>query len=470
MELQDYLRMLKRGWPTVLIITILFMTLAAVYVAIAPRRYEAATSLLVSTNNPRTVDDLQHGLDFMSRDVATYADIVDSPTVLTPVAEEVRPQLDVTALTAMVVVAARENTTLMDIAVQASDPTRAAALANAVATSAVRVLPTIDATPDGVPLVRVTQTSPAVEPTTAISPNVRSIMTIGFVVGLCVGLAVTIAAQSLDTRIRRTDNLREITDVPLVATLPQTTRAQRRSLAVRDAPDGMLGEAFRTLRTNLRFLESRERRSLLVAAASDVGGDAATVPANLAWSLAQAGRRVLLVDVDAKRGEIGPLFGMEPGQGLTEILSGRTGLPAVMRSTQHPGLRVLLPGTVQSGSADLLSAPAMTALLRRMEQENDYVVLHVPPVLASTDAAVLSGAVSGTLITVASGRTRAHDLTTALGALANVGVKPLGMVLTGLRGSDKPDRAVGNDGIAATASATSDAAERRLRHPPAQPA
>ena len=119
---------------------------------------------------------------------------------------------------------------------------------------------------------------------------------------------------------------------------------------------------------------------------------------------------------------------------------GQAELTDVVRATTHPRLRVVTAGTPQASPADLLSSPVMTNVLRRMEQSYDYVIMHAPPLLSYTDAALVSDAAGGTLLTVAAGRTKAQDLTTALSVLANVRVTPLGLVLTGAQASDLPSR------------------------------
>ena len=183
----------------------------------------------------------------------------------------------------------------------AKDPSQAAVIANAVAASASRIIPTLQSSERGaVRLVEVKQIRPAAEPVKPVSPNPKNILAIGFIVGLCVGLATTIVAQVLDTRIRR-DRGRPGSS-PTSRCSPFSHRSSRRNvhgLVVRDEPTGPSGEAFRTLRTNLRFMESQQRRSVVFAAVAD-DRDGAHVPANLAWSLAQAGRRVLLVDLDLR--------------------------------------------------------------------------------------------------------------------------------------------------------------------------
>lgn len=476
LELRDYVRLLRRSWPAVLAVTALFVGLAAAYLAITPKRYEAGAVLYVSVADATSVNDLSQGVGFATNVATTFSLVVDSPTVLGPAASELRPQRDVVELGGMITTAVPENTTLIDIVAGGNDPADAAAVANAVAASASRVLPGLEAPGEVGPRVRVQQIQDAVEPTVAVSPDTERVLAIGLIAGLCLGIGGAITAQSLDTRIRRADDVREHTDVQLLAILPQLNRTgrfgalldrfgrrPRTGLPVRDEPVGSAGEAFRTLRTNLRFLEATERRSIVfTSVADDLEG--AQVPANLAWSLAQAGRRVLLVDLDLRRAGIGEVLGVAGENGIADILSGRVDLTAAIMPTRHPRLQVVLAGDTLHSPSDLLSAPILTGVLRRMEHDYDYVVLHCPPLLTYTDAAVVSGVAGGTLVSVAIGHTRGHELEMALGALANVRVTPIGLVLTGAR----PGRGVTQALVSDPLDEPSASVDSTVRYRPAQ--
>jgi capsular exopolysaccharide synthesis family protein len=451
LELRDYARMLRRGWPVVLLVTALFAGLSMAYLAVAPKHYEAKAVLFVSTSQPESVVDLQQGSQFAANAATTYAVVVDSATVLAAVAAEPGSEYDVDDLVEMVSTSVPEGTTLVNLVVDGSDPAQVARIANAAAASAARVLPTLEVAPDGGSLVRVAQIEQAVAPATPVSPDAARVLAVGLIAGVCVGLGVTVTVQSLDTRIRRPEDVREHTDAPVVAVIPQLTRARRLTallggsrrrdggLVVRDAPLGAASEAFRILRTNLRWLESTDRRSLVL---TSVGADpdSAKVPANLAWSLAQAGRRVLLVDLDLRQPGVGDTLGVDSDRGVADVLSGRSDLAAVVLDTGHPRLKVVLPGQTTSSPSDLLSAPILTGVLRRMEHEYDHVILHLPPLQSYADAVVVSGIAGGTVVSVTTGRTRGHELATALGALSKVGVAPSGLVLTRAERSSEPDR------------------------------
>ena len=433
MELRDYIRMLKRGWPVIVLVTALVVSLSALYITVAPKSYEASTMLFVSGENPTSAGELSEGNSFALSAVTTYGKVIPSDAVLGPAGASLQPPQPASDLYTSVTAVVPEETTLIIITAAADDPQAAANLANAVAATSTQVLPALQANDAGRPLIAVQQLRPASPPSNPVSPDAKRVLALGLVVGLCLGLALTISAQTLDTRIRRADDVRSLTDVPLLAEVRhRKRRGQQHFLAVRDEPAGAAGEAYRTLRTNLGFMEPRQRRSLVFAAVTEDRNNA-QVPANLAWSLAQAGWSVLLVDLDLRRSTIADTLGILSQHGLADVLLGKRNLPEVVIRTAEPHLRVVTAGTPQASPSDVLSGPAMNNLLRRMEQDYDYVILHAPPLLYYTDAALVARAAGGSVVTVAAGRTRAQELTTAMTALANVRIKPAGLVLAGIR-------------------------------------
>lgn len=439
MELRDYLRMLRRGWRTVVAVTAITLILAVVYLALTPKRYEATATLLVTANNPSSINDLQQGSQFATTAAVTYAEVIDSATVLGPVAANGRLDLSEGDLEGKVAAAARPLTSLVDVSASDGDAAQAAKIANAASSSALQTIPGLAGTKTGKngvvrPLVRMQLIRNAIAPSAPVSPNTKRVLALGWIVGLALGLGLTIARQALDTRLRRPEEVRQLTDVPVLAALPHSTRSQRNSVVVRDDPSSRAVEAYRSLRTNLSHLEDGARRSLLFTAVAD-DHDAVQIPVNLAWSIAQAGRRVLLVDLNLRQSQVGERLGLRNRKGLADVLASGGNLSGVVHKTPQPGLFVVLSGTTQRSPSDMLSGPTMSTVLSRFEDDFDYVILHAPPLLTYTDAAVISRVAGQTLVTVSAGRTRAQDLTTALAALNNVHVAPLGLVLAGVRGS-----------------------------------
>lgn len=432
MEFRDYLRMLRRGWPIILLVTALTLGAAAAYLQIVPKRYDATAVVLVSAQGASSVSDMQVGAQYTQKAVKNYAELATSPLVLDPVIkdlgltqtrEEVKGQLNV---------ATASDTTMLQITASGPQAAPAAALANAVAsnlTTVVRDLETNRTVVGSRNFIRLTPVQTAQVPSIAVSPNVQRILAGALVVGLLLGLALTILLATLDTRIRRSRDFWGLTETPLLAAIPRARRAKTHPLVARDDPSGAVGEAFRTLRTNLRFLETSGPRSLLVASTVEEK-NGVDVAANLAFALAEAGFRVALVDVDLRHPRVGLVMGVEHKQGLSDVLTDQASLADSLVATSHPKLTVLLAGTLPPNPSELLGSPEMHNVLGALEKQFDYVVLDAPAVLSYTDAAVVSVGADRTIVTVASGKTRSNELSAALRALNNVGTVPVGVVLT----------------------------------------
>lgn len=432
MEFRDYLRMLRRGWPVILLVTALSLGTAAAYVQIVPKRYDATAVVLVSAQGASSISDMQVGAQFTKQAVRTYAELATSPLVLDPVIKDLGLSQSREAVKGQLFVTPTSDTTLLQITASGTEAAAAAELANAVAgslTTAVRDLETNRTVVGSRNFVKLTEVQTAQVPTIAVSPNVERILAGGLIVGLLLGLALAILLATLDTRIRRSRDLWALTDTPLLAAIPRVQRAKTNTLVARDDPSGAMGEAFRTLRTNLRFLETSGPRSLVVASTAEEK-NGVDVAANLGFALAEAGFTVALVDVNLRHPRVGTVMGVEHERGLSDVLTDQAGLEDSLVSTSHPKLSALLAGTLPPNPSELLGSPQMRKVLAALGQQFDYVVLDAPAVLSYTDAAVVSVIADRTVVTVASGKTRRNELTAALQALNNVGTVPVGVVLT----------------------------------------
>lgn len=224
--------------------------------------------------------------------------------------------------------------------------------------------------------------------------------------------------------------------------------AASRQLTMIAAPDGTAAEAYRALRTNLRFdaalgMGDGSGRAVLLADGGGVPGRAATV-ANLAVAFALAGERVIAVDADLRGGtasgatggaaSLSDLFGQAgAATGLGSAIHGpveghKVLLPLV--ETEIPGLAVLPAGPRMANPADLLGADAFAVLVAALRAQADIVLFDAPPVTEYADARAVAARMDGTLLLVAQGVTRRPQAQAALAALRQVGATVLGVVLT----------------------------------------
>ncbi len=194
-------------------------------------------------------------------------------------------------------------------------------------------------------------------------------------------------------------------------------------------PRSPVAEAYRRLRTNLEFasLDSSLRTLLVTSAGPDEGKS--TTLSNLAVSIAQAGRRVILVDGDLRHPRLHELFGLDNRQGLTTVVGQASGDIPLQESGVN-GLRVLAAGPLPDIPADLIASPAVETLIATLREQADIVLFDAPPVVVVTDAAVLASKVDGVLLVINAGRTRREYAQRAKALLAQVHARVVGAVLT----------------------------------------
>ncbi|MGI8423114.1 MAG: CpsD/CapB family tyrosine-protein kinase [Chloroflexota bacterium] len=204
-------------------------------------------------------------------------------------------------------------------------------------------------------------------------------------------------------------------------------------------PRSPAAEAYRTLRTNIQFssLEKPLRRLLLTSAGPNEGKS--TTVANLAVTMAQAEMRVIVIDCDLRRPAQHEIFGLANREGLTTMFLGRRGGQVGLGAAAHmepplqqstvPGLLVLTSGPLPPNPAELLGSARMDSILAELTDRADIVLVDSPPVVAVTDAAVLSAKVDGCLLVVGAGIAKRDALKRARAALEAVHANVLGVVV-----------------------------------------
>lgn len=199
-------------------------------------------------------------------------------------------------------------------------------------------------------------------------------------------------------------------------------------------PRSPISEAYRTLRTNLDFASLDEALKTLVVTSAGVGEGKSTTLANLATVLAQAGRKVILVDADLRRPTMHQIFGLTNEVGLTTVMMDNSALTSPpVQETGVEGLSVLTSGPLPPNPADLMGSRRMEEVVGTLAELADQVFFDTPPVVAVTDAAVLATKVDGVLLVVGAGKTRRELARSAVQRLEQINARLVGTVLTGVR-------------------------------------
>ncbi len=431
MALRDFIRMLRRGAVLIILTLLVGVGAAAAFSLLQTPEYEASTKMYVAQSSSSNVQDLQQGNNFITQAVKSYADVVTTRAVLQPVIDQFGLDVSSRELAESVRASAPLDTTIIDITVKDQSRQDAATLADAIGESLKTVVGTlVPETIEGTPQVQITQLEQAEIPESPSSPNLPVNIIVGALIGLLIGVGVSLLRETLDNRIRGERDVELVTTKPILGGLAYDPKATERPLIVQDDPRSPRAESFRSLRTNLQFLEFGGRSRSFVITSSIQGEGKSTTSSNLALALADSGIKVVLIDADLRRPRLASNMGLEGAVGLTDILIVRGEIEDVIQPWGS-GMRSNLPaGQIPPNPSELLGSQGMARLLQDLEARSDVVLIDAPPLLPVTDAAILSKNAGGAIVVVAAGRTTRTPLKSAIANLTNVGADVLGLVIT----------------------------------------
>lgn len=187
-------------------------------------------------------------------------------------------------------------------------------------------------------------------------------------------------------------------------------------------------EAYNLLRTNISFAFPDEEGGKVVGVCSSCPQEGKSMTSiNLAYSLAEAGYKVLLIDGDMRRPSIYSTVGVKMEPGLSDMLSGKSGVE-VYRRVLHDNMSLLTSGHIPPNPSELISSNKMMTLLEGFKAEYDYIIVDLPPVLSVSDPVAVSKYLGGMIIVVRHGKTRRRDIVETIRQLEYAGVKILGFV------------------------------------------
>jgi polysaccharide biosynthesis transport protein len=266
------------------------------------------------------------------------------------------------------------------------------------------------------------------------SPHKGRTMAVALVLGLILGLGIACIRDWLDDRLRSLEAIRATVGAPVLGAVPAISTAYTaadRGQIVQNDPFGEASEAYRTLRTALQYGLPHNARTVLVT--SPIAGEGkSTMVSNLAIAMAQANKRVLVIDADLRAPTQHRLFGLKDRRGLATVLGGGDTLDQAIQETEIQGLDLLPCGPIPTNPAEMLNDPAFTDYLNDLADRYDLVLIDSPPVTAVTDARIIAASVDATLLVIrpeASNRKQAEH---ARDGLRSVGARVIGVAVNGV--------------------------------------
>ncbi|MCI0370930.1 MAG: polysaccharide biosynthesis tyrosine autokinase [candidate division NC10 bacterium] len=307
-------------------------------------------------------------------------------------------------------------------------------------------------------------------------PQTAAKTLVGLVVGLTLGLVLAFVVETMDTSIGTIEDVEAYLQAPVLGLIPNIDVAKEiqeggevdpkaidEGVVERYAflvslllPRSTIAEAYRSLRTNLEFLRLEKDLKTIVVTSASLSEGKTTTAINLAISMAQMGRRILLVEADLRRPYIHHAFGIPKDPGLaeviigtyqwtdvlrtaTDLMLGKLGLEKVVTAPGIDNLHILTSGNPPPNPAEFLNSQQMAELIRAFRDAYDAVIFDCSPVLPVTDALILAAKTDGCLIIYRVGRVARAALRRVKTLMENVRVRVLGVVLTGLRSEVSSD-------------------------------
>ena len=406
--------------------TLVVLAGAAAATALSPKVYEAQTQLFVSTAGSSDSSALLSGSNFTQERVVSYADVITTPTVLDPVVKTLQLNTTAAKLGDQITATVPLNTVMTQVAVQNTNPQVAAA----VGQQFTKTVADLESVNKGQPSpVKVTVVSSPTVPTAPVSPKKTTNLALGVVLGLLLGLGLALLRDILDTSIKNEKDCALVTDATVIGGIGFDPEASKHPLIVQADPHSPRAEAFRTLRTNLQFVDAANHPRSIVFTSSVPAEGKTTTTANLAITMAAGGARVCVVEGDLRRPGLLEYMGMDGSVGLTNVLIGQAELGDVLQQFAETSVYVVGAGSVPPNPSELLGSAAMIETLRALETRFDMVIIDTPPLLPVTDAAVLSTIAGGTVVVVGVGRVDRDHLARSLQSLETVNGRVLGLVM-----------------------------------------
>jgi tyrosine-protein kinase Etk/Wzc len=285
-------------------------------------------------------------------------------------------------------------------------------------------------------------------PAGRIGMGLRPRMTMGLIIGLFLAVVTAFFLEYLDQTIKTSSDVARALEIPVLGLIPQEAPPQafattgngrmgrRHNLPLVSllSPDDPASEAYRTLRTNVTFVNAEQQQLQVIVITSPGPGEGkSTTAANLAITLAQLGTRTLLVDADLRRPLMHRAFNLVQEPGLTDVLVGTATVREAVRPNVVPNLDVLPAGALPPNPSELLGSVTMQRLVEELRGTYATIIFDSPPTLAVTDATVLGAAADAVILVVRAGETDEVAAQRALAQLKRVRARVAGTVLNGIR-------------------------------------
>jgi capsular exopolysaccharide synthesis family protein len=282
-----------------------------------------------------------------------------------------------------------------------------------------------------------------------VKPNKKLNLLLGMILGLGFGLGYAFLREFMDNTVKAVEQL-ERKGLTVLGIIPDMHHQAggdikkpvlnpskggtdfRRRLITYEDPKSPVSESYRSLRTNISYASADKKIKSLLVSSPQPGEGKSTTVANLAIAFAQLRKRTLLIDGDLRKPVQHNVFEQNRGPGLAEYLIGEVeDFNSITHSTKIENLSIVTAGGLPPNPSELLGSDRMSALVDKLEQEWDMILFDSPPIVAVTDASMISGEIDAVVMVVKAGQTDRAAVDRSLDTIKNVKAPLVGVILNG---------------------------------------
>jgi tyrosine-protein kinase Etk/Wzc len=289
----------------------------------------------------------------------------------------------------------------------------------------------------------------AMSPFKPVKPRKTLILAVGMLLGLFLGALYVLITNALKRAVEDSEQIEKETGISVFASIPHSelqgdivkkikrkkgaVSAETRILTMQE-PDGIVAEAFRSLRTALQFASRSADNNVIAISGPAPGVGKSFVSLNLAAALAEAGKRVLIVDADMRRGHLNRFVGTEQTPGLSELIAGKVTLEQTARSITEK-LSIIATGERPPNPSELLMSEGFERFIEQASAAYDQVIIDTAPILAVTDASIIATHAAQLFLLLRSGQHPMREIQAAIDKFRKSGVNITGAIMNDVQPS-----------------------------------
>lgn len=390
--------------------------------------YQAQTTVVIakSDNVDGSVATTLNDINASQKLVTTYGEIAKSELVLNQVIDNLGLNTNAKALSKNLTIKPVDDTAILSISAKDLTPRLSSAIANEIAKVFAAEVAKI------YKVENVTQLSVAVTPESPINNTTTRDLVLAVVVGVFAVASFAFLKFYLDDTVKHNDDTEKTVGLSVVGCITKGDIKQRRSgseLVAESSPKAIVSENIKSLRTNLQFTAIDKDLKTILITSTNASEGKSFVSTNLAISFAQAGKRVLLVDCDLRKGRLHRIFNISNSAGLSNLLTGDLrGFAKYIRPSKIKGLDLITCGTYPPNPSELLASKKNKRLVSVLSEYYDIVIFDGAPIGGLADSVILSSFMDETIIVVKDANTKKADLAEAKSSLDKVGARVAGVV------------------------------------------